>query len=124
MARIDWERNKRNKAIADASHEQFYEAAKSEFKDPFLLKLLKKGIWPLHGIHKGKKISELPTQYLNWVIKTFEPGAKRNACVNELTLRQSTQGKTPTTGKHSNQHHKGNSRRTAQIAKIQAMRQK
>lgn len=115
MARLDWEKNKRAKALADATHDQFYESSQ-EFKDPFLAKLLKKGIWPVNGKYKGKKISDLPTHYLKWIIENFEHNSNRTACINELSLRQET----PTKGNST----KSPSRRETQISKIQAQRLK
>lgn len=87
MARLDWAKNRENKAIAEAAQEQYWDEQKTYSNNKLQNKALKNGIWPVKGKYIGKKLSDLPTHYLNWIINNFNTGPNRQAAVNELSIR-------------------------------------
>ena len=62
MARLNWQKvvdnNKRQSAI------QAQRDSGQRYRD--IVMLLSKGIWMIGSAHKGKRMKDLPTQYLCW----------------------------------------------------------
>jgi hypothetical protein len=85
MAKMNWEKNRRNHALK----EQIVSQAKENSAKADYYYLLEKGLWPVKGIHKGKPIKSLDTSYLEFIAKNFN-GEVRELALNELRIRQNT----------------------------------
>lgn len=45
-------------------------------------------VWPFGKKHKGKKMSDIPTAYLQWVVENFDDGGPRSAAMTILETPQ------------------------------------
>lgn len=63
MAKISWERVKREKDIQDAREATYNDPQRKNFG-----MFLDSGIWALKGKYYGQSVKTLPLSYLGWVI--------------------------------------------------------
>lgn len=89
MARkMDWEKARTNKVLADQIRAQAQEAdAKADY-----YRLRDKGLWPVKGKNKGKPISSLDESYLKFIAQKFQ-GEPQTLALNELRKRKLIQDK-------------------------------
>lgn len=85
MAKINRKKNRRNRVINDLISTQSVETS---FKTECFI-FLQKGLWPIKGVHKGKKLSDLDTSYLEYITKTFDNKSQASSIAQtELSHRQ------------------------------------
>ncbi len=88
MAKMDWEKNRRNKVMSDVIGGQVLDDAIDRLMSSEYIKLLEQDLWPIKGKYRGKPIKSLPTSYFKFIIDKFNPGLIPNLCQQELTRRQ------------------------------------
>lgn len=67
MAKINWNKDRKKRIVEQNIRDSILDATHRGGQK----RLLSKGLWPINGKNKGRKICDLDTSYLNFIKRTF-----------------------------------------------------
>lgn len=85
MTKINWNKDRKNRLVHETIRSSIIDSMGSKTQPD----MVRKGLWPINGKHKGKKITSLETSYLEFIKRTFRPTSLAHAVAcEELEKRE------------------------------------